>query len=339
MSRYERANKKRKVEFDEDPGKTAWKPSASFTPIEGGRSWTLSVAVAASVLKDTFTADQQISIPGRIGRALAVFNVDEVVVYDDTPAEERPRRVDPASYTADTDPCHFLSHVLSYLETPPFMRKALFPLHQNLRLAGKLPSLDMPHHPHPKEWIPYREGVTISRPRGKTGTLVDVGLGEPVTIEDEIPPNTRVTVHFATETTTTPEAVHPAAPRTEGGYYWGFTVRRCSGLSSVFTESPYEDGYDVSIGTSERGQPVPRAFPPGKIPDFKHLLVVFGGPKGIEYAAGNDAELGKMLEQGTKTRELFDYWINVLPGQGSRTIRTDEALFIGLTALGRLFEA
>ena len=117
----------------------------------------------------TFSPDQQMAIAGRIGRAMAVFNVDEVVIYDDTPESERPRRVDPASYTADTDPCHFLNHVLSYLETPPFMRKALFPLHQNLRLAGKLPSLDMPHHPHPKEWIPYREGVTISRPKGKTG--------------------------------------------------------------------------------------------------------------------------------------------------------------------------
>lgn len=165
-----------------------------------------------------------------------------------------------------------------------------------------------------------------------------MGLSEPVTIQDEIPPSTRVTLHFATETTTTPEAVHPSAPRTEGGYYWGFSVRRCSSLATVFTESPHEDGYDVSIGTSERGQPVPRAFPPGKIPDFKHLLVVFGGPKGIEYAAGNDPELGKMLQEGTKTRELFDHWINVLPGQGSRTIRTEEAMFIGLTALGRLFE-
>ncbi|CAI4211162.1 unnamed protein product [Parascedosporium putredinis] len=95
MSRYERANKKRKVDFDSgadarDPGKTAWKPSASFTPIEGGRQWTLSVAVGASVLKDTFTADQQIAIPGRIGRALAVFNVDEVVIYDDTPWKSAP---------------------------------------------------------------------------------------------------------------------------------------------------------------------------------------------------------------------------------------------------------
>lgn len=166
---------------------------------------------------------------------------------------------------------------------------------------------------------------------------MDVGLEKPITITDEIPPNTRLTLHYPSESSD-PTPVHPAAPRTEGGYYWGFTLRRASSLSAVFTESPHEDGYDVSVGTSERGQPVPRAFPPGRIPDFKHLLIVFGGPKGIEYAAGNDEQLGPMLEQGTKTRELFDYWVNVLPGQGSRTIRTDEAVFIGLTAMGCLFE-
>jgi methyltransferase len=114
-----------------------------------------------------FTAEQRMTSPGRIARALAVFSVDEVVIYDDSPMDRRPRDVDPKAYTGDVDPCHFMEHVMSYLETPPFMRKTLFPLHPNLRMAGQLPSLDMPHHPHPNEWIPYREGVTIT---GQTGS-------------------------------------------------------------------------------------------------------------------------------------------------------------------------
>lgn len=116
------------------------------------------------------TADQRITSPGRIARALAVFCVDEIVVYDDSPLEARPRAVDHDRYTGDTDPCHFIGHVLSYLETPPFMRKALFPLHDNLAKAGLLPSLDMPHHPHKDEWLPYREGFTVKgRPEGGKG--------------------------------------------------------------------------------------------------------------------------------------------------------------------------
>lgn len=116
------------------------------------------------------TADQRITSPGRIARALAVFSVDEIVIYDDSPPESRPRAVDQDRYTGDIDPCHFIAHVLSYLETPPFMRKALFPLHDNLAKAGLLPSLDMPHHPHKDEWLPYREGFTVKgRPEGGKG--------------------------------------------------------------------------------------------------------------------------------------------------------------------------
>lgn len=280
--------------------------------------------------------------PGRIARALAVFSVDEVVVFDDSPASSRPRQTDPAAYTGDTDPCHFLAHILSFLEAPPFMRKTLFPLHPNLRLTALLPSLDMPHHPHPKEWIPYREGVTVA---GKTssgqGTLVEVGLDEPVEIEEQIAPKTRLTLLFPDDRSQYPECVHPAAPRTDGGYYWGYAVRRCASLSSVFTESPYDYGYDVSIGTSERGVPVSKAFPPSspKPLDFKHLLIVFGGPRGLEFASMNDDELTGRDVQGPKTKDLFDYWLNVLPNQGSRTIRTEEAVLIALTTLRGLWDA
>jgi predicted SPOUT superfamily RNA methylase MTH1 len=50
------------------------------------------------------------------------------------------------------------------------MRKALFPLHDNLAKAGLLPSLDMPHHPHKDEWLPYREGFTLKgRPESGKG--------------------------------------------------------------------------------------------------------------------------------------------------------------------------
>jgi predicted SPOUT superfamily RNA methylase MTH1 len=149
-----------------------------------------------------------------------------------------------------------------------------------------------------------------------------------------------VTVHFPDHGA--PEAAHPKAPRLEGGLHWGYDVRRCGSLSSVFTESPFEDGYDVSIGTSERGTPVAKAFPysaGGGPLAFSHMLVVFGGPRGIEWAASNDGELAASGITTGKTKELFDHWVNVLPNQGSRGIRTDEAVFIALTALRRLWEA
>lgn len=110
------------------------------------------------------TREQRTTNVGRVARALAIFSVDEVVIYDDTPVEQRMANADPDAYTGDTDPAHFMEHILTYLETPPFMRKLLFPLHPNLRSQGLLPSLDMPHHPHKDEWLPYREGMTLELP-------------------------------------------------------------------------------------------------------------------------------------------------------------------------------
>jgi predicted SPOUT superfamily RNA methylase MTH1 len=165
-------------------------------------------------------------------------------------------------------------------------------------------------------------------------------MRDPVSITESIPPKTRLTLKLPDlGTAGDPEPVHPTAPRTEAGYFWGYTVRKAGSLSRVFTESGFEDGYDMSVGTSERGLPLRRAFPDSEsTADFKHLLVVFGGPRGLEYAGMNDPELAETVGNGGRIRELFDHWVNVLPGQGSRTIRTDEAMFIALTGLRKLWD-
>jgi len=222
------------------------------------------------------------------------------------------------------------------------MRRTLLPIHPNLKAAGLMASLDIPSHPHHTDWLPYCEGVTTAGlPSDGSGTLVDVGRKTPVTISQNVPPNTRITVRMDDYDSSRAEPVDPTTPRTESGYYWGYSVRRCNTLAAVFEECSYEGGYDLSIGTSERGLSILEAFPEKKKKDyanFKHLLVVFGGPRGLEDAAKNDPALYEMGIGRGRTKELFDHWVNILPGQGSRTIRTDEALFIGLSGLRRLWE-
>lgn len=345
-------------------------------------------------------------------------------------------------------------HVLLYLETPPHLRRHLFALHPNLRTAGALPSLDMPHHMRADEWCEFREGVTVehddgggnsgngvgedharrkimktARTKERVGgqdensprrTLVDAGLQSKVVIEDEIPPKTRVTVRFSNTTASTSaagpspkkrkpsdsgdipaEAVGPDTPREGKGYYWGYNVRRASCVSGIFTECPYDDGYDLSFGTSERGVSVesllrqqgPRSHddddddddpsdeqssanpstPENRPLKFKHLLLAFGGPHGLEVAIRNDAVLTsnrradrtRLTVHATRSGSVpaslegphtpislsgssdslatfhslgslpspFDYWVDVCPGQGSRTIRTVEAVWIALAQL------
>jgi len=194
-------------------------------------------------------------------------------------------------YTGDSDPCYFLAHLLSYLETPPHLRRSLFGFHPDLRTAGSLPSLDMPHHGWPNDLCRYREGVTVpsptpfdqqrqqqeplvkkqkrSRQEDETSIFVDAGLSKHVSIPDPLPITTRVTIQFDGPVPTElqngagscknfPSAtpVAPTAPREEGGFYWGYTIRVAPSLTAVFTECPFEGGYDVSIGTSERGLPL-----------------------------------------------------------------------------------
>ncbi|KAF7856095.1 hypothetical protein EAF04_010049 [Stromatinia cepivora] len=334
------------------------KPSALFQPTKG-RDWTVSVALPGSIISNAQSHDLKTSMAGHIARALAVFCVDEVIVFNDGNARpsKKPRHppsqsssIQPKApsedmYTGTLDPDHFLTHLLSYLETPPNLRKYLFPMHENLRTAGALPSIDLPHHLRADEWCMYREGTTLPG-ADEHGTFVEAGLRMPVTVPEQIPENNRVTLKFGLEgekaakdksyEVIKAEAVSPEEPREEGGYYWGYNVRRAGCLSDVFTECGYDGGYDMTIGTSERGVDVQDLYDDEeqKVGRFKHLLVVFGGVAGLEVAVKNDEELQKLGV--TDAKDVFDRWINVCPGQGSRTIRTEEAVWIGLMGLRRL---
>ena len=174
-------------------------------------------------------------------------------------------------------------------------------------------------------------------------TYVETGLPMRVFVPAAIPPNTRVTVKFKDieEPEEIPgnellaDAVAPSAPREEAGYYWGYSVRSASSLSAVLTECTFDGGYDMTIGTSERGVPVSSlndtSSSDGSIPEFSYLLIVFGGVAGLEVAVKADEELKRL---GVKSPEaLFDHWVNLCPGQGSRTIRTEEAVWLGLMGL------
>lgn len=285
------------------------------------------------------THDSKNALAGQIARASAVFCVDEIVIFNDGQAPIRAPERD--GYTAYSDPNFFLYHVLSYLETPPHLRRALFPMHPDLRTAGALPSLDMPHHLRREEWCPFREGVSVGKAQGG-GAELDVGWERRVRVPVELEERTRLTVRVPEVEGGEGEAVAPDVPREEAGYYWGYSVRQAGSLGEVFTECPFDGGYDMSVGTSERGVEVGSLLDreSGEAyvkPDWKHLVVVFGGVAGLEAALQADRELQRAGV--SEVRELFDRWVNLVPGQGSRTIRTEEAVWVGLTGLRAVVEA
>lgn len=128
--------------------------------------------------------------------------------------------------------------------------------------------------------------------------------------------------------------VSPSAPREDDGTYWGFTTRLADSISGVFEECPFsDDGYDLKIGTSERGSKSVEDKTFG-LPKFKHSLLVFGGVAGIEECVDADESL-KIT--GSSSSKLFDLWLNTCPFQGSRTIRTEEAVMISLAKINPFF--
>jgi predicted SPOUT superfamily RNA methylase MTH1 len=125
--------------------------------------------------------------------------------------------------------------------------------------------------------------------------------------------------------------VSSAEPREQTGVYWGYTARMAPSLRNVWEDCPFPGGYDLKIGTSERGS-VSVDDADFSLPKFRHALVVFGGVAGIEECVNADETIPA---SGEDSHSLFDMWVNTCPEQGSRTIRSEEAVLISLGALRR----
>jgi predicted SPOUT superfamily RNA methylase MTH1 len=306
-----------------------------------GRAFTVTIALPGSIISNAQSRELRTYVAGQIARAAATFCVDEVVVFADQGKQHNANSTSGHFDGAvrSTDPDVFLARILQYLETPQYLRKQLFPMHADLAMASLLNPLDAPHHVRADEESAYREGVVAKRPVSvregqEGGCWVNIGLKNEAFVPRSIAPGTRVTVHIPQVSGSTSRksvagrAVSSATPREKHGLYWGYTTRLASSIGAVWSECPYPGGYDLSIGTSERGEDI--HAPEFGLKPFKHLVLFFGGLAGLEAALETDESLS------TKGADaLFDKYINVVVGQGCRTIRTEEAIPITLAALYR----
>lgn len=159
---------------------------------------------------------------------------------------------------------------------------------------------------------------------------VNVGLLNDVRVDKVLSTGFRVTVKILPNQDNPKKLkgiiVPPSLPRSETGIYWGYSVRLASSLSEIFSKCPYPEGYDLSIGTSDKGTLVDKIET--KSLKYKHALVVFGGLSGIEEAIETDANL-----EIDDASLVFNQYLNTCPQQGSRTIRTEEAILVTMAEL------
>lgn len=275
------------------------------------------MAIPASVISDIPHLREKTLEIGLIGRAAAIFQVNEIVIYSDSlggPNQKRDRGL--------------IASLLAYMETPQYLRKRLFKLKPELKYAGILPPLRTPHHPLENRSKKlkdgeYREGVVTSV--SDKGSIVDVGVENGLLLPDvKLTVNRRVTVKVVQTGKSKKLAL---ANPVNIKKYWGYTVTTAKGSFGQLTKSR---NYDLVVATSKMGvsfQKVAEELAE-KWNNSKKILVGFGAPsQGLQKIVAKE----KMnLDQ------VADYNINTIPNQGTKTVRTEEAIYATLALLNMM---
>jgi len=279
-------------------------------------NWTprLSIAIPASLVSDTPHLREKTYKIGMIGRAAAIFRVEEIVIYPDQP--DKDQRKD----------ARLIELILSYMETPQYLRKRIFKLRQELRYVGVLPPLRTPHHPTTSRSKDLRieecrEGIVISS--SKKGSRIYIGVEKPAFIRGvRLPAGRRVTVKIK-DLKREIEAV--LVDREEIKDYWGYRV-----VVSEKSLGKMLKNWDLIIATSKYGVPfmkVKKEFTQRWL-KAKRRIILFGSPS---------AGLYEILElEGLNLDEFADFVVNTMPLQGVETVRTEEAVYASL-AIFNLF--
>jgi len=276
----------------------------------------LSLAIPASFVSDIPHLREKTFRIGLVGRATAIFRVDEVIIYPDMPKTDQ--RAD----------AKLIQTILSYMETPQYLRKRLFKIVPELQYAGTLPPLRTPHHPtanktenlHVNE---FREGATISMT--EKDSLVDIGVEQPALVQGvTLKPNTRVTVRIR-EVGKRPKAVLAVAAEVKA--YWGYRVA----VADVALVQTIRQGhFDLVVATSKKGKPISSVLHELKEKWKKshRTLVVFGAPTQGLYEVA--------VHEGFRLEDIADFIVNTIPDQGAETARTEEAVYATLSILNIL---
>lgn len=160
------------------------------------------------------------------------------------------------------------------------------------------------------------EGVVSGKPpKQSKGSYVNIGLLNDCLVDKILTAGLRVTVKLEPDQNLKAKKIRgtivsPQQPRLETGVYWGYTVRIAKSFSDIFTKSDYENGYDLTMGTSDKGVSIQSIE--SKALKFNHAVIVYGGVLGLEAALENDEHL-----DADDPSLLFDHYVNVAPNQGN----------------------
>jgi predicted SPOUT superfamily RNA methylase MTH1 len=266
----------------------------------------LSVAIPSNLVAELSHLREKTSVIGQISRASAIFRVNHIYLYKDSPDESK-----------------LIRQIMQYMETPQYLRKQLFPHQPELRYAGVLPPLRTPHHSVEtnKNLISigdYREGYSLN----KNGEIfADVGLSSLLKIYGSSPSiNSRVTVKI----TNTSPLSGVIIRKNEIKKYWGYAVHVINNLNQLLGTGLF----DLTLATSKNGAQY--------IDNKKYLLKKWGMSEKVLIAFGTPQRgLNEVLGEDT-INNFFDFYLNLIPEQGTKTVRTNEAYMACLAIINLL---
>jgi predicted SPOUT superfamily RNA methylase MTH1 len=270
----------------------------------------LHVAIPDTSLVDCSDLRQKTMKVGLLARAMAVFRVERVIVYETGNLRSKAKR--------DSD---LLVRLFEFMDTPQYLRRRIFPMTPSLKFTGLLPPLRTRSHPldvGPSELLVgmIRWGVQVRL--GK----VDIGVGQLVdhseTLSERSPTLLRIIE-------TKPRIRVETINRHEIERYWGFEVERITSLVGKLRESSHM----TRIIFSRNAPPYDRLEKEiiATVSNTKSILGVFGGPLlGVRELLSDEKEAIK---------DNSDFWVNTILGQGTETVRLEEAVLASLALINK----
>jgi len=268
----------------------------------------LKVALPDTSLIDGTNLRDKTTKTGIIARAMAVFRVEEVLVYN--------TGFLPSSRIRDAD---LLVKLLKYLDTPQYLRRRVFPKSASLQFAGTLPPLRTRSHPLQSSIRDLSEGDVRWGVQVRPNQL-DLGFDKLIDYPDIVSERDPTLFRVVN---TSPKIVLEQIQRSDVKEYWGYNVKRIGGLVDFLKES---EGI-TRIGFSRKAPSFKQLQDDliSTITNTKSVLAIFGDPeRGITELCANEKE---------DVKHHVDFWVNTIEGQGTETVRLEEALFVSLGLL------
>ena len=263
----------------------------------------LSIFIPNSFLSESKDLKIRTYKVGILGRALAIFQADNVVIYNDDHVKNEDGEMDG----------EFIAEILNYMNTPQYLRKQAFPIRSELKHVGILPPLRTPYHPvnSQPDVGDYRQGFTVKR--NKKGTYVDIGTDKLAFCKEQLSVK-RIFDFKITKIAKKEVIVTPDKP---DDVYWGYNVISStkSLKNSLKLIKP-----DLVVETTRYGDYINSIFDElkPKLDESKSIAILFGGP----YSS---------IQEDVSNPNWDLFKINTLPGQGTETVRSEEAVVATLS--------